>query len=614
MGNRFFLIGKVPDWLESFIAQNDIIICDNEPDMVLILEKVPNLRETISQYQTMYIPIVSETEIDWLNGAIYLPSNRKPEFLGALLQTLTLERERNPLTHLPGNEAIRREIERKIFNHQDYILAYVDMNNFKIYNDRYGFAMGDQLIVSLAQIIRDCIGDNFLGHIGGDDFVFIIRKNEVEILNKICHQFDQSLKFFYPEVDWQRHWIRGIDRKGKENRFGFVHTAIALLENSYRNFSELNYAVAYLKKVSKERSKNEEHSLWVSDQEVHIWRQEALRKILNSPDRVARRTAIEVLGELAEEENLDLFINLLRDQDFLIRKSVVYSLGKMGKKEVVPYLLSALNDPSPHVRMRVAEALGHLYDNRIPGALLSALNDPNEYVKSAAIKSIGELRLKSAVPLLVRMREERIVPHILATLGVVGDEAGIDFIKDKLRNPKSTKFAIEALGRINSERSLLILLELIAERGLENHRRIILKAIYNLRKLSQFKETIREHRDRLIKEMDKRKPYYEMMILYQIGDREFNGAFKKFIGDRQEFMRRAAILYLSSDKRNLNSIGNALINDPSPFIRQTAAGVLVKFGNYALTYLRKALKDNDFQVRQTSARSIMQILFHNDPE
>ncbi len=609
MSRRIYIIGREPTWLKALIQKGIVSVCESEPEAVLIFEKRAKVAEVIKMFQIRYIPIISQVKLDEIEGVFNLPPTKQENFLVTLLDALNYERERNPLTGLPGNEAINREIGFKILSQSSYWLCYADLNDFKFFNDRYGFEMGDRLIVQVARTIKDNTDNNFVGHIGGDDFVFIIPHNRIEILDSICQEFDDSLKFFYPEIDWHREEFNGIDRAGREYKFGFAHLSIVVLTKRYRNHHDLNYAAAYLKKISKQKSKFERRSLWISDSNFTIGHRDDLIRILKGNDRIAKRTAIEVLGEIGEPENFDLFLELLKDEDYLIRKSAVYALGKTGKPEVLPHILNALSDSSPHVRMRAAEALGYFRDDKIPPALLMMLNDPDIYVVSAAIKSIAVLKLKFAIPFLIKISDERIIPQILETLGILGDESGLEFIEDKLKNQNFVESAIEALGRIKSEKSLALLFGLIPNRDFSNYRRTIWRAIYNLSKSSQLKGMIYKNRDLIIEGLYSRTPYYQMMILHQIGETNTIVELIKFIRDRREFMRRAAVLYLSNNKRNLNLIGDALLKDPSPSIRQTAANVLVKFGSSALPYLRRALKDVDIQVRQASARSIMQILF-----
>lgn len=595
--------------MKSLILKKIVSVCESEPEAILIFEKIPSVAEIIKKFRIRYIPIISQVELGEMEGVFNLPTTHPENFLISLLEALTWERERNPLTGLPGNEAINREIEFKILNQNGYWLSYVDLNDFKFFNDQYGFEMGDRLIFHTARIIKDNAGNNFVGHIGGDDFVFIIPQNNSEILDSICREFDDSLKYFYPEGDRDREEFQGIDRFGRDYKFGHVHLAIVVLTKRYENLKKLNYATAYLKKISKQRSKIEKRSLWLSDNTVAIGHRDDLLRILQGNDRTAKRAAIEVLGEIAEPDNLDLFVELLRNKDFLIRKSAVYALGKIGKSEILPYILNTLNDPSPHVRMRAAEALGYFYRDAVADILVNLLNDPDCYVRIAAINSIGRLKLKSAIPRLIKTNDERIIPSILRVLAELGDDSALDFIQAKLNKNRFSALAIDALGRIYSSRSLAILFDVLSSRNFAQHRHRIYRAIYNLSRMESLKEIIKANIGLIYDGLRDSKPYYVIMTLYEIGDDTRGDEVKKFLYGKDIFMRRAAILYLSNNKKNLKVLADILLQDPLPSIRQTAADILAKFGKAALPYLRKALKDRDFSTRQSVIRSIMAILF-----
>lgn len=610
MKNRILIIGKPPDWLNNLIDKDEIVRCEDNPDAILIFEENHRAQEIIEKYRRRYIPIIAQINQLEDKGIFILSEeeiNAKKN-LRYILKLQRVERERNPLTKLPGNEAINEHIEKHLLSPDSGWLGYVDMNNFKVYNDRYGFGMGDRLIVNLAKILEQCIGDNFIGHIGGDDFVFIIKEKNIRIIDSIACSFDQSLSSYYPEIDLKRNEIIGIDRLGEEKKFGLVHLAIVVLTQKYNNFQELNYAAAIIKNIAKEQSKNENRSLWVWDRDINIWHRDNLMKILNSDDKITKRTAIEVLGEIADETNLDLFINLLKSEDFLIRKSAAYALGRIVKQEVVTPLLTALNDSSPHVRMRTAEALGSFYDSKIPDALLKTLHDKNVYVREATIKSIGKLKIKDALPMLLDTTNERLLPTVLNTLGEIGDARALPFIEKILSKKKFSRYVIDALSKIMVIDSLKILINLLADNN-ETLKAIIYKAIYNFSKMPAMRPVIEAKNDSIIEGLGLLNPYYPIMILYEIEDTSINEKIKTFVKDESAYIRRAAVLYLGNMQKNLNIIADILIKDKAPLVRQTAANVLTKLGKPGLPFLRKALKDPDLKVRKSAAQAILRILF-----
>ena len=107
-----------------------------------------------------------------------------------MIDFVTTNRRVSPLTGLPGNVQIQAEIKKRIFTKEDFAVLYFDLDNFKAYNDVYGFSNGDEIIKFTAKIIvkhvhEIPVGDNFVGHIGGDDFVAVISKYDYP---KICKE------------------------------------------------------------------------------------------------------------------------------------------------------------------------------------------------------------------------------------------------------------------------------------------------------------------------------------------------------------------------------------------------------------------------------------------
>lgn len=135
----------------------------------------------------------------------------------------------NPLTGLPGNFLIEKEIEKCISHYEEYCVLYFDIDNFKAYNDVYGFENGDRIIKLLADIInRNISNRNFIGHIGGDDFISIIYSGDI---NNICEciikEFDELKLVYYDEKDLKRGYIEAQNRHGIEERFPLVSISIA---------------------------------------------------------------------------------------------------------------------------------------------------------------------------------------------------------------------------------------------------------------------------------------------------------------------------------------------------------------------------------------------------
>ncbi len=177
----------------------------------------------------------------------------------------------SPLTKLPGNLAIEREIRKRFEGVAEWSLLYADLDYFKSFNDRYGFARGDDAIQLLAAILVDVTrtlgspGD-FVGHIGGDDFVVITTPGaDIRIADRAIGMFDRDIRILYDIEDLERGYIETTDRSGARAEFPLMTVSIAIVSNQDRRFEsyqQVGEVAAELKKYAK----SIERSVWVKDQ------------------------------------------------------------------------------------------------------------------------------------------------------------------------------------------------------------------------------------------------------------------------------------------------------------------------------------------------------------
>ncbi|MFZ3171499.1 MAG: response regulator [Carboxydocellales bacterium] len=151
------------------------------------------------------------------------------------------EKSFNPLTGLPGNLLIEKEIKAKVAEpNTPFAVLYLDLDNFKAYNDVYGFLKGDEVLKLLAHILTQCIKelgnrDDFVGHIGGDDFIAITTPDKVDIIcPALITQFDSTIPLFYSLDDRKKGYIITYDRQDKEVEYPLVSLSIAVITNSKR--------------------------------------------------------------------------------------------------------------------------------------------------------------------------------------------------------------------------------------------------------------------------------------------------------------------------------------------------------------------------------------------
>lgn len=147
----------------------------------------------------------------------------------------------SPLTRLPGNIAIERVLIEKMRCGEKFALCYADLDNFKFYNDRYGFAAGSEVLKMTGMVVRDAqrsMGnhDDFVGHIGGDDFVVITSPERVSVLcEKIIQDFDREIVNHYRPEDLASGKLVGVDRYGVERSFNIMSISIAVVSDVHRD-------------------------------------------------------------------------------------------------------------------------------------------------------------------------------------------------------------------------------------------------------------------------------------------------------------------------------------------------------------------------------------------
>lgn len=173
--------------------------------------------------------------------------------------------EANPLTRLPGNIAILNELSNCIESKKPYAVCYVDLDKFKAYNDKYGFEHGDTVIRETARILLSAAKDHgntndFVGHIGGDDFVVVTTPNlSDKICEKIIYDFDKISPSFYSQEDRENGFIIGYDRQSKIHKILLLSVSIGVVTNHLRNIThvaQIGEIGAELKKIAKGMEKS----------------------------------------------------------------------------------------------------------------------------------------------------------------------------------------------------------------------------------------------------------------------------------------------------------------------------------------------------------------------
>lgn len=177
-----------------------------------------------------------------------------------IIRLMSSNRKVSPLTGLPGNLQIQLELKKRLLKKQEFAILYFDLDNFKEYNDTYGFLKGDEVIKFTAKTILKTmhtyrLEDSFVGHVGGDDFVGIISNIDYEKLcQDIIARFDENIKDYFNEDDIERGYLEVANRKGIIEQFPITAISIGVVNvhpGDYDNPLEIGEVGAQVKHLAK---------------------------------------------------------------------------------------------------------------------------------------------------------------------------------------------------------------------------------------------------------------------------------------------------------------------------------------------------------------------------
>lgn len=251
----------------------------NIPSLIIINE------ETLNQDSITICNKIKEDEDNSITPIIIISSNKEHEHrlemlkLGVahyiknpidneylyytiinVLSLIYTNRRVSPLTGLPGNVQIQAEMKKRFSNKETFAMMYLDLDNFKAYNDIYGFLKGDEIIKFTAKTILKNVHteeyeDSFVGHIGGDDFVAIVSKTDYDkICQNIVADFDYNVTKYFTEEDAKKGYIEVENRKGIIEQFPLTSISIAVVEvekSRFANVLEIGEAGASVKHLAK---------------------------------------------------------------------------------------------------------------------------------------------------------------------------------------------------------------------------------------------------------------------------------------------------------------------------------------------------------------------------
>ncbi|MBL8095129.1 MAG: diguanylate cyclase [Anaerolineales bacterium] len=261
------------------------------PDLVICDQHMPDMRwsqvcqRLLDDTRTRHIPIIVLGSLPGSQPLREVLETGADEYLArpidfgllaarivALIRRARLKPAVSPLTGLPGNLVIEQELRRRTEPGAGAFAAlYIDLNNFKAYNDVYGFAAGDEAIRMTARVIVAAAHEHggpadLVGHVGGDDFVVLTRPDRSEpIANRIVAEFDHQVSELYTPADRRRGYITAKDRQGILRKYALLSIAVAIVHNEYRDVTS-HYEVAEIGAELKLFAKSRGGSMVVKDQ------------------------------------------------------------------------------------------------------------------------------------------------------------------------------------------------------------------------------------------------------------------------------------------------------------------------------------------------------------
>jgi DNA-binding response OmpR family regulator len=304
------------------------------PDLILVDLMMPGLdgyeaiRQLRNDTRTAHIPMIILTARSTPNDVVtgfetgaddYItkPFNI-PELLARIkgqLRRANQQPVRNPLSGLPGNVLLAEELKYRLRRPEPFALLHVDLDNFKAFNDTYGFARGDRVIKLVADVVSEALqahgtGTDFVGHIGGDDFAVLTSPQVVDPLcSYIIDVFDQRVRLLYDTEDLERGYLQGIDRHGIPRQFPIIAISIGGVTNrttAFVDHEDMSRVAAEMKHFAKQRA----GSSYAIDVRLS-------RDIVPPEDRRGKRVQA-VLVISADEPLLSLLYNTLYENGYRV--------------------------------------------------------------------------------------------------------------------------------------------------------------------------------------------------------------------------------------------------------------------------------------------------------
>ncbi len=249
------LVFSQPDEVESIVLRGHpcLLFVDGDNSGTIGVGLVRRLK---SDAFTAIVPITTlagthhaeQVQAWFTSGAdevltgLFSPAEQRSRMDAMLVRT---ERDVSvhPSTRLPGTTEIEREIRRRLDSNQEFAVCYADLDHFKEFNDRYSYYDGDRVIYILSRVLHDVVKGlmgprGFVGHIGGDDFIFIVPASDISpVCSEILEVFDALIPLQYNDQDRRAGYFFGKDRRGQLHRVPLMTLSIGIVTNRHRRFA-----------------------------------------------------------------------------------------------------------------------------------------------------------------------------------------------------------------------------------------------------------------------------------------------------------------------------------------------------------------------------------------
>jgi len=260
------------------------IFLEDPPDILLLakgfdnggdLALIPVVKACLQKTNIPILLVVSDEDmaagIDWdalpVDDFICRPVSIDNLLVRVQLAEARMQRvfDNNPLSKLPGNTSILKTIQKAVEDEEPMAVCYLDIDNFKPYNDHYGFSRGDEVILVVARVLVNVLDEmarehSFVGHVGGDDFVFIVKETVAEaVCKKALANFEEVRNAFIEPEDVERGGFVEKNRQGTETKFGLLSVSIAVIPTGhgrFKHFGEVASAASQIKHKVKEMAGN----------------------------------------------------------------------------------------------------------------------------------------------------------------------------------------------------------------------------------------------------------------------------------------------------------------------------------------------------------------------